>query len=491
MYRPSDPQKNLFDAGGLLPPQKRELCERGWAGPFREQALPILRSVEDEFADLFHPDLGRPNRPVELVLGVLMLKEMNDLTDQEALDALEYDIRWWYAFEREPHELHLCQKTLHNFRERMISQDKSKLAFRRVTDKLIGALGVKVGRQRLDSTHVLSNFAVLTRLGVFCETIRVFLRAVKNSDKKAYEGLPAPILRRHGEESWYQDARKAEGPRRLKVVARDVYRLIEQFKNDQALTKTEGWELLKRLFEEQCELKRKPREPGKDDDDQGEGAVPVELKEAKQVKSDSLQTPHDPNVTYSGHKGKGYSVQIAETCVEENEVEMITDVEVTPAREDDAKATVPVVERLAEAGHKPEELVADTSYSGATNAAELGKQGVNLTAPAPAMAKPKPDQSYPEPAPQCPTSPRQAGEWLRQQEASPTFQDRYAIRAGIEATNSELKRSHGMSKLRVRGQRRVKLSVYLKAAGCNLKRALRYWIKLPLPPTAEVAACPA
>ncbi|MFH1844121.1 MAG: transposase [bacterium] len=135
MYRPSDPQKALFDAGGLLPPAKRERCERSWAGAFRRRALPILREIEDEFADLFDPEMGRPNRPVELVVGVLTLKEMSDLTDEEALQALEFDARWWYAFGRELHELHLCQKTLHNFRERLIKKDKKKVAFLRVTDE--------------------------------------------------------------------------------------------------------------------------------------------------------------------------------------------------------------------------------------------------------------------------------------------------------------------------------------------------------------------
>lgn len=87
MYRPSDPQKRLFDAGGLLPAEKRERCRKSWAGPFREKALPILRKIEEEFAELFHPEKGRPNRPVELVVGVLLLKEMFDPTDPEALDA--------------------------------------------------------------------------------------------------------------------------------------------------------------------------------------------------------------------------------------------------------------------------------------------------------------------------------------------------------------------------------------------------------------------
>ena len=47
------------------------------------------------------------------------------------------------------------------------------------------------------------------------------------------------------------------------------------------------------------------------------------------------------------------------------------------------------------------------------------------------------------------------------------------IRAGIEATNSELKRRHGLAALRVRGQLRVTLAVYLKALACNVKRMVR------------------
>ena len=53
------------------------------------------------------------------------------------------------------------------------------------------------------------------------------------------------------------------------------------------------------------------------------------MKDPKQVSADSLQSPHDPDVTYSGHKGKGYEVQVAETCHEENATQLITHVEVT------------------------------------------------------------------------------------------------------------------------------------------------------------------
>ena len=57
--------------------------------------------------------------------------------------------------------------------------------------------------------------------------------------------------------------------------------------------------------------------------------------------------------------------------------------------------------------------------------------------------------------------------------ASGAFRERYRIRAGIEATVSELKRRHGLGALRVRGRWRVELAVYLKALACNIKRMVR------------------
>ena len=66
----------------------------------------------------------------------------------------------------------------------------------------------------------------------------------------------------------------------------------------------------------------------------------------------------------------------------------------------------------------------------------------------------------------------------RRAEATEEWRKRYDIRAGIEGTNSELKRAHGLGRLRVRGGRRVRLAVYLKALACNFKRmvhAQRWW----------------
>ena len=54
----------------------------------------------------------------QTVLGVHLLKEMFNLTDDEALEQLEFNLLW-----RDIEETHLPQKTLHNFRVRLAARN--------------------------------------------------------------------------------------------------------------------------------------------------------------------------------------------------------------------------------------------------------------------------------------------------------------------------------------------------------------------------------
>jgi hypothetical protein len=50
------------------------------------------------------------------------------------------------------------------------------------------------------------------------------------------------------------------------------------------------------------------------------------------------------------------------------------------------------------------------------------------------------------------------------------WKDRYRIRSGIEGTNPELKRAHGIGRLRVRRLVKVCFAVACKVIACNIKR---------------------
>lgn len=538
MFRKRNPQGSLFQPDLLVPPAKARRLEQSWAEVFRNQALPLID--ERPFAPMYCADNGRPNRAVQTVLGVHILKEMFDLTDQEALEQLEFNLLWHHALGLDIAETHLPQKTLHNFRVRLMAHDGGRVTFQETTDRIIQALGLHTGRQRLDSTHILSNIATLTRLGLFCETLRHFLGALGREHPHLAglvpPGLAGRYLKEAGEATHYEDARSAEGHRRLSVCARDLYWLVARFQGTAAV-QLEEYRLLERLLREQCQVGRhREGGPGEDDDDAGEGKVPVALKDPTEVPADSLQSPHDPDATYSGHKGKGYEVQVAETCHGENPAQLITHVEVTPASGSDAAVPVPLIDALRERQIPPKELFADTTFGSGRNAFEAARRGTELVSPiggpAPREAEARDGQDrlraadfaidataaratlcpaghssideYEdwdapekveihfarescEPCPlrgRCPVRLKGSSgvyvlkadlvkvnlERRRRAQASGEFARRYTVRAGIEGTNSELKRGHGLGRLRVRGGRQVRLAVYLKALACNIKR---------------------
>ena len=536
MFRPTDPQDSLFQTSNLLTDEKRTRLERTWAWQFRSEALRLID--EELFRDLYCADNGRPNKSVQMTVGILILKEMFDLTDEDTLDQVEYDLRWQVALGLTPEDAHCCQKTLHNFRAKLMGNERVKLLFNTLTGGMLSKLGLSTDKQRLDSTHIVSNIARLTRLGLFCETIRLFLRDLRKESKEQFEKLSPSLRGRYlkddGGDSSYHDGRAEEARRRLEVCARDAYRLADRFKQDKDALGMPSYGMLARLLFEQCEITNKLSAPKDDDADREDIAVPVELKESKEVSSASLQTPHDKDVTYSGHKGKGYEVQIAETVGNGEKPELLTHVEVTPACKSDEAATVPVLDALAERKIQPKVLITDTNYASAANVIECENRGTEMVAPVRGPAAETPGENEKTladfevkieaesklvvcPAGQAPESveTKESGSIVatysklhcancpfkkscpakrnangtrtlkttlkehvlarrRRYEQTEEFRKRYAERAGIEATNSELKRAHGLGFLRVRGGDRVKLSVYLKALACNVKRMVKY-----------------
>ena len=86
MFRIRDPQESLWQSQFLVTPKRAKRLERSWAEVFRNEALPLID--EERFAPMYCVDNGRPNRAVQTVLGVHLLKEMFNLTDDEALEQL-------------------------------------------------------------------------------------------------------------------------------------------------------------------------------------------------------------------------------------------------------------------------------------------------------------------------------------------------------------------------------------------------------------------
>jgi hypothetical protein len=256
----------------------------------------------------------------------------------------------------------------------------------------------------------------------------------------------------------------------------------------------------------------------------------VSIKPNKEVPSDSLQNPSDPEASYDGHKGQGYQMQVSETYSEEEEekkaLSLITEVIVEPAHKSDTDALIPLIEATQKRGLGPEKALVDAAYGSDENSEKAKALGVEVVSPV--MGKPQENaltltdftltqEATVSACPQghtpvkvkhkknkyivvfgletcancphlndCPVNPGKKGYYLRYDdktlrlaqrrayEKTPEFQDEYRFRAGIEATMSQLDRKTGLKHLRVRGLDAVSFYATLKAVGINILRAVAF-----------------
>jgi hypothetical protein len=398
------------------------------------------------------------------------------------------------------------------------TNNKAREIFTGITDKIIVNTGLSTEKQRIDSTQIISNMANLSRLQLFVRTIEGFLGQLKKKHPGLNKKLPKlydkVYLKRSG---YFADVKSSRAKRRLAKTAKHLFDLVDRFRGHKQISRMKSYQLMLRLLEEQCDITE-------------EDVPKVNLKAPKEISSESLQNPSDPDATY-GHKGKGYKASLTETCVKDNPFQVITDVSTDGAHVNDQKDVIPVIDRLEKRNHKPEELFADAGYGIGENILEAKDRGVELTAPVTVGKPPNkekmqlsdftitadyrqvtscikghaPLSSRPiekgtmievifsgdhcincELRPLCLVKRQKkgryrlrykpkhmAGSHRRVEQEDSDFKERYKIRSGVEGTISEADRITGLKRVWTRGKDRLATSVYMKALAINIKRYIK------------------
>jgi hypothetical protein len=86
---------DMFDPFPFLGPKRKERIESSWAKVFREHILTTL-PVEKVFSK-YDPVFGAPTKELYAMLRLMVIQQMNDLTDEEAVDQFVYNLQWHYA----------------------------------------------------------------------------------------------------------------------------------------------------------------------------------------------------------------------------------------------------------------------------------------------------------------------------------------------------------------------------------------------------------
>ncbi len=512
-------QLNIFDPWDFVTPKRRKMLDNGWPDLFRKQILPSIPI--DKIATHFDETMGRPTKELYSAIGALILQQAFDFTDEETVDQYTFNIQWHYALnitEESDSAKYLSTKTLWSNRNIVAQNNLEDDIFTSGTKKLAQVFNVNFDKQRIDSVHIKSNMRRLGRICIFSESIHNFLVNLKRGHQDQFDTIEKKIADKYlskNDLGCFSKVKPSESRKTLTEVSKDLFDLVQQLNGSREVTAMYSYKLLERVLEEHCNLT--------DDKDN-----PVELKKPKEIPSDSLQNPSDPDATYSGHKGQGYQVQIMETYCDDKEqkeasLNLITHVEVEPAHNSDANALIPAIESAKNQNLKPKELLADALYSSDSNCEHAKEDGVEVIAPtmgscekdklslanfqfsekgeiiacpqgnAPAKIRNKKRTSIgfalddcrncPEQS-RCPVKKGKKYYYLRFTEKemriakrriyenSDKFKDRYRWRAGVEATMSECDRRTGVKHLRVRGLKAVKFCAKLKALGVNIFRAV-------------------
>ncbi len=165
-------QLSFADSTFNLTEREKRFLEKSWAKVFAEKIFSAIH--EEDFAVLYSNKASRPNTPVNVIVGALILKEALGVTDDEMMQGLMFDIRYQYAlhttsFTEQP----LSDRTLSRFRARCLTYetetgtDLIHTCITRLAKEISEFMGITPNMRRMDSLMVAANIRNLSLLELF------------------------------------------------------------------------------------------------------------------------------------------------------------------------------------------------------------------------------------------------------------------------------------------------------------------------------------
>ena len=100
--------------------RKRKTLQKLWAKIFADEIFPAID--EKRFSVLYSDKASRPNAPVNVIIGALIIKELFDYSDNEIVENLMLDLHLQYALHTTSFTLQpISDKTVSRFQKRCLS----------------------------------------------------------------------------------------------------------------------------------------------------------------------------------------------------------------------------------------------------------------------------------------------------------------------------------------------------------------------------------
>jgi hypothetical protein len=361
-------QVGMFDAAVLV----RPLPEGSFYGLLAEHGDRIVR--DEDFAECYSQRMGRPSIPPSQLAKVLLLQHRTGASDEQAMEAVAWDLRWKVALGLPVDHEGWHPTSLTKFRARLLLHGKEALALEN-TLILAEELGLLEGtaEQIIDSTPMLGAAATQDTVRLVRHGVRKLLDAVAAVDGDAVGRLDDGLefdYARPGEKPDCRWREKGERERMLTRVAEDAERALQAVERAEGLLGDETVQAAHGLLRELI---------GQDFDVDSDGVPRLH----RGTRADRVLSTVDTEMRHgrksSSQRFDGYKLSAAATNTAEP---LITSVEIAPAGETDGPQAKHLIDAQPEV-RRPQRVLGDTAYGNGPVRAELAERDVDVLAPVP------------------------------------------------------------------------------------------------------------
>jgi transposase len=365
MLSVADRQQGFFDAAwccDLLP-------EDSIYALLAEHGDRIVR--DEDFAECYSGRQGRPSIPPSQLAKVLLLAYRDGLSDERAMEAVRFDLRWKVALDLPIDDPGFHPTSLVRYRARLLLHGKERLVFERSLE-LATELGLIEGEaeQIVDSTPMLGAAAVQDTATLVRSGVRKLLDVVEATDPEAAEVLASGLRfdysrpREKPSGDWED---KAAREALLAEVARDAERALRAVEGDEGLAAeeaiAEAVKLLREIVGQEFEV----------EDDE----VP---RPRRGRRTRRIVSAHDPEMRHGrktpARRFTGYKLHAAAAV----EAPIVTALSLSAANEHDGHHAGALVDQQPK-GRRPKRLIGDTAYGNVEAREQLEERSVSVLAP--------------------------------------------------------------------------------------------------------------
>ena len=238
-------QLTVLDSTFNLTEREKRMLEKSWANTFADKVFPAID--ENIFSVLYSKKASRPNTPVNVIVGALILKEALNVTDDEIVEAMAFDIRYQYVLKSsqlvtEPSAGLEQEETEHDVD--LIHECVVKMA-KEISD----FMDITPDKQRMDSLMVAANIRNLSLLELFYTCVANLCKIMDERGTKIPDEQYHYIKKDDYNKCIYHK-RDMDATERNVVVMKDADILIKICDSTGDFDDTSEYQLLIRLLKE-------------------------------------------------------------------------------------------------------------------------------------------------------------------------------------------------------------------------------------------------